>query len=94
MYVYTTYSILNLLQCSGCSVVGYEKSSHYSYVKVEREHVSTKSLLHSLFHILGRYHEHQRVDREAFIHIYREEVIEGIVKQVQNIKINAYLYQV
>ena len=69
-----------LLQCSGCSFVGYEKSSHYRYVQVDTEHVNTKSLLHSLFHILGRYHEHQRADREAFIHIYMEEVLEGIIK--------------
>ena len=39
-------------------------------------------MLHSLFHILGRYHEHQRADREAFIRIHREEVIGGINKEV------------
>ena len=39
-------------------------------------------MLHLLFHILGRYHEHQRADREAFIRIHGEELIEGISKEV------------
>ena len=34
-------------------------------------------MLHSLFHVLGRYHEHQRGDREEYIRIIKEHIIEG-----------------
>ena len=75
--------ILSFLWCSGCSIVGFEESSHYRYVQVDRDHLSTKLLLHSLFHILGRYHEHQREDREEYIRIIKEHIIEGNNNLVQ-----------
>ena len=46
-------------------------------MKVGGEDVCFKSVLHSLFHILGRYHEHQRADREEYVHIMEDNIIEG-----------------
>ena len=65
------------LQCSGCSVVGFDKSSPYRYIHVDRKHLTAKSLLHYLLHILGRYHEHQREDRKDYIWIIKENIIKG-----------------
>ena len=44
---------------------------------VERGCLNTKALLHMLFHILGRYHEHERADREEYVDVIEENIIEG-----------------
>ena len=72
------YTLASFLWCSGCGVVGYDKTGRYRYVQVDGTHASFKSLLHSLFHVLGRHHEHQRADREDYIRINHEYIIEGI----------------
>ena len=33
-----------------------------------------------LFHILGRYHEHERPDRDRYIDFIEENIIQGIFK--------------
>ena len=53
-------------------------------MQVDRDHLSIKLLLHSLFHTLRRYHEHQREDREEYIHIIKEHIIEGNDNLIQN----------
>ena len=58
-------------------MIGFDRSIHYRYVQVDAEHLSSKGLLHMLFHILGRYHEHERPDREKYVDIMEENVIEG-----------------
>ena len=68
-----------LLQYSGCSVVGFDRSTNYRYVQVDKEYTSSKALLHMVFHILGRYHEHERVDRREYVDIIPENIIEGII---------------
>ena len=64
--------------CSGCSAVGLDKSNYFSYVQVDGRRRTSKALLHMLFHILGRYHEHERPDREDYIQVIEENIIEGI----------------
>ena len=63
---------------SGCSFVGLDKSTHYRYVRVDADCSSSKALLHTLFHILGRYHEHERADREEYVDTIEKNIIEGI----------------
>ena len=63
---------------SGCSVVGLDRSTHYCYVQVDKDYSSSKALLHMLFHILGRYHEHERADRDKYVDIIQRNVLEGI----------------
>ena len=58
-------------------MVGLDKSTYCSYVTVDETSSSSKALLHTLFHILGRYHEHERADREKYIDIIEENIIEG-----------------
>ena len=60
-------------------MVGFDRSTHYRYVQVDEEFPSYKALLHTLFHILGRYHEHERLDREKYVAAVEENIIEGIL---------------
>ena len=39
---------------------------------------NSKELLHMLFHILGRYHEHERADRDRYIDVILDNIIEGM----------------
>ena len=58
-------------------MVGFDKSTYYRNVSVEGVRSSSKALLHMLFHILGRYHEHERPDRENYVDVIEENVIQG-----------------
>ena len=61
-----------------CSVVGLDRINNYfNYVPVDKKSLSSKALLHMLFQILGRYHEHERADRDKYIDILEENIIEG-----------------
>ena len=64
---------------SGCSVVGFDRSTHYRHVNLDEDSSSSKALLHTMFHILGRYHEHERPDREKYVNVIQENMIEGIM---------------
>ena len=74
----TPRNILCILY-SGCSAVGLDRSTHYRHVQVGEEFSTTKALLHTLFHILGRYHEHERSDRDLYVDIKERNIIEGIL---------------
>ena len=67
------------IQCSGCSVVGYDNSGNSRYVLVNKMLASITSIMHALFHILGRYHEHQRTDRDSYVSVKKENIMKGIV---------------
>ena len=58
-------------------MVGFDRHNRSRYVHVDRQVSSSKAVLHMLFHILGRYHEHERADREKYIDIIRKNIIEG-----------------
>ena len=60
-------------------MVGFNRSTHYRYVQVDAEILSPKALLHTLFHILGRYHEHERADKDEYVDTIEENIIKGIV---------------
>ena len=59
-------------------MVGFDSSTRYRYVHMDESCLSSKMLLHTLFHILGRYHEHERVDRDKYVAIIEENAIKGI----------------
>ena len=64
--------------CSKCSVVGFDKSTRYRYVQMDQSSLNFKTMLHTIFHILGRHHEHERVDREKYVEIIKENTFKGI----------------
>ena len=67
-------------------MVGFDNSIHYRYIQVDTEHLSSKALLHLMFHILGRYHEHERADREKYVEIIEENIIEGTTVNMISVK--------
>ena len=71
-------AILSMLLYSGCGVVGLDRSTHYRYVQVDAKFSSSKALMHMLFHVLGRYHEHERADKEKYVVTFEKNIIEGI----------------
>ena len=77
-YNYKAHCEVDFFQCSGCSMIGLDRFTYYHYIRVERESLSSKALLHMLFHVLGRYHEHERADRGKYIDIINKNIIEGI----------------
>ena len=60
-------------------MIGVDRSTYYHHIQVEQAFLSSKALLHTLFHILGRYHEHERPDRGKYVHIIKKNIIEGII---------------
>ena len=60
-------------------MVGYDSSDNYRYVLVDEMLDSIASLLHAIFHILGRYHEHQRTDRNLYVSVKKENIMTGKV---------------
>ena len=73
-------------------MVGLDKSTYCSYVPVDKMFSSSKAVLHMLFHILGRYHEHERADRDSYIDVIKENIIEGIYTHVYKY-LCIYIYQ-
>ena len=74
---------LTLLKCvwivflSSCPQVGMDTSQPDKFVYVKSENLTTKYIVHTLFHVLGRYHEHQRSDRDQYIIIDWNAVHQG-----------------
>ena len=58
-------------------MIGFDDQSDYRYMSVDNVHMKLKAALHMLFHILGRYHEHQRPDQERHISIVKKNILEG-----------------
>ena len=80
---------------SGC-FVGYDASTHYRYVPVSKDFVSPTEMLHKVFHILGRYHEHQRPDRVEYVRVMWANVMEGtyipVTHAMTSIIMHTYTY--
>ena len=63
--------------CRGCDLVGHDKENTLNFIKVDPLRMNPRIALHTLFHVLGRYHEHQRSDRRPFIPIIHQNIIKG-----------------
>ena len=74
-----------ILIYSGCTTVGFSKSKNNHYVDVLEPYTTLWTSLHLIFHILGRYHEHQREDRDKYVRIVKKNIMKGTVQVfVQN----------
>ena len=62
---------------SECLTVGHDIDKNFQIVTVNQDQLSFKRAAHQLFHALGRYHEHQREDRDEYVQVLWENVKEG-----------------
>ena len=60
-----------------CAAVGMDRSTKVTYISVNENFIDMQSTMHMLFHVLGRYHEHQRPDRDKYIYIIEKNMIPG-----------------
>ena len=58
-------------------MVGRDDNMVHNGIEVNDTLISVRSILHTLFHVLGRYHEHQRPDRDKYVMINWKSVKEG-----------------
>ena len=64
--------------CSKCPKIGIYDQHQQAQVEAFNSHSWTiRSSFHLLFHILGRYHEHQRPDRDQYIKVQWDNIKEG-----------------
>ena len=54
--------------------------------------MSSKALLHTVFHILGRYHEHERADKNHYVDTIEKNIIEGICTVYYSFIYTVYIY--
>ena len=74
-------------------MVGMKKNEKESFVEIDEDVMDSRSIMHMLFHLLGRYHEHQRIDRDNYVNIFRENMLEGTVLPRTLIAKNMLLFQ-
>ena len=62
---------------SGCYIVGRDENRQVNSIDVGDATIKMRSAFHMLFHVLGRYHEHQRQDRNEYVQINWMNILEG-----------------
>ena len=66
------------VSCSNCHRVGiYDQHEQAQLAVINSKTFSIKASFHTLFHVLGRYHEHQRPDRDQYIMVQWNNIKEG-----------------
>ena len=71
---------------SACDAIGFSKSTVFQCIEIDPTNLRLRESIHIIFHILGRYHEHQRSDRDEYIQINWENIIEGKVGMYTMVK--------
>ena len=72
------YKVIFKFCCSKCSRIGIYDQRQQAQVAAFNSHSrAIKSSFHLLFHILGRYHEYQRPDRDQHIRVQWDNIKEG-----------------
>ena len=62
---------------SECPNVGQDVDRPYQMVTIKEDELDFNPVSHKLFHVLGRYHEHQREDRDDYVRVLSENIEEG-----------------
>ena len=69
-----------------CSQVGIDDQDEwFQVVEIDTIYSGVKNSFHTLLHILGKYHEHQRPDRDQYIRIEWKNIREGMYKCLHSI---------
>ena len=58
-------------------MVGRDENEQFNKIEVGDVTIKARSVFHMLFHVLGRYHEHQRQDRNEYVQINWVNILEG-----------------
>ena len=64
------------------SVIGFSNRGEPRYITARRNESTIRHLSHMLFHALGRYHEHQRPDRDKYVKINYRNIRPGTCMKV------------
>ena len=72
-------------------MVGRDENKQFYSIEVGDATIKMRSAFHMLFHVLGRYHEHQRQDRNEYVQINWMNILEGEEINLQ-ILIKRYYY--
>ena len=74
----TTVDMALYLVCSNCHTIGiYDQHQQIQFAVFNRPRMPTTISFHTLFHVLGRYHEHQRPDRDEYVMIQWNNIEQG-----------------
>ena len=77
MYMYIcTYAFVWKL-CRSFSSVGHQPARVVQEVQLLSAYTTITPILHELFHVLGRYHEHMRHDRDYYVQLHPENIYTG-----------------
>ena len=87
MCIKQVYYIKLWFSYSACKTIGHDETANSIIVEIDGKYANSKSTLHMLFHILGRYHEHQRADKEKYVRVLKENIVQGAKKSVYNIMV-------
>ena len=69
---------LNFFFVRKCPKVGLsDPDEHFQVVQTPRYHSCSNDFYHILLHVLGKYHEHQRPDRDQYIRVNWDNIITG-----------------
>ena len=67
--------------CRNCPQVGvYDQDEPFQMIEINSKFFNMKTSYHILFHVLGRYHEHQRPDRDQYVMINWNNIKEGNIQ--------------
>ena len=69
-------SVIGSLQTSE---IGFSKTGAPRYITAGGSEAPIRHMSHMLFHALGRYHEHQRQDRDAHVRVIYSNIRPGMI---------------
>ena len=58
----------------------FDHDDQIQVIQINPEHIGPKISHHIMFHVLGRYHEHQRPDRDQYIKVEWNNILKGNVR--------------
>ena len=75
MFVYECVLVHKLRR--NISWVGRRDGTFVQDSKLSPGNITIRAILHELFHVLGRYHEHVRYDRDYLVRIHPKNIVKG-----------------
>ena len=77
VYMHVCMYVFVCKLCRSLSWVGHRPDIIVQDVHLLSKYDTIEHILHELFHVLGRYHEHMRDDRDNYVQIHPENIYAG-----------------